>query len=295
MYQAKANGRDRLALYSTLDPGQVDLRARHTWVERIQDALANGQLVLHAQPILDLRTNRIERYEVLIRMIGQHGELIMPGDFLPAAERSGLIGQIDQWVIVEACRMLAQQQRAGNPIHLEVNLSGPSMGDPTILELIERELLRLPDPGGLIIEVTETAAITDIERAKYFAEYLEGIGCEFALDDFGAGFGSFYYLKHLPFDYLKIDGTFIRDLVTDRADEVLVRSLVQIARELGKKTVAEFVEDEPTLAKLRTLGVDYAQGYHIGKPQPLTPASPRAFAPNDILAAPAGPQVTDLV
>jgi diguanylate cyclase (GGDEF)-like protein len=269
LYQAKDTGRDRLALYSTLDPRQADLRGRHTWVERIQDALAHDRFLLHAQPILDLRTNRVDRYDVLLRMNDHDGGLIMPGEFLPAAERSGLIGQIDQWVIAEACRMLAEQQRAGHHIHIEVNLSGASMGDPTILKLIERELMQLPDPSGLTIEVTETAAITDIGRARSFAEHLEGIGCEFALDDFGAGFGSFYYLKHLPFDYLKIDGTFIRDLVTDRADEVLVKSLVQIARELGKRTIAECVEDEPTLVKLRALGVDYAQGYHIGKPAPI--------------------------
>ena len=165
--------------------------------------------------------------------------------------------------------MLAEQQRAGHDIHLAVNLSGQSMGDPTILQHLERELVTLPRRGGLTIEVTETVAITDIDRARSFAEHLESLGCEFALDDFGAGYGSFYYLKHLPFDYLKIDGTFIREVLSDRADQVLVRSLVQIARELGKRTVAEFVEDQPTLDKLRDLGVDYAQGYHIGRPATL--------------------------
>lgn len=228
--------------------------------------------MLHAQPILNLRTCRIDRYEVLLRMTDHDGSLSMPGDFLPAAERSGLIGQIDQWVIVEACRMLAELQHAGHDTHLAVNLSGPSMGDPTILALITRELAALPRRGGLTIEVTETAAITDIDRARSFAYHLESLGCEFALDDFGAGYGSFYYLKHLPFDYLKIDGTFIRDLLTDRADQVLVSSLVQIARELGKQTIAEFVEDQATLDKLRELGVDYAQGYHIGRPNALEPA-----------------------
>ncbi len=272
MYQAKDSGRDQLALYSTSDIRQADLRGRHTWVERINDALEHDRFLLHAQPILNLRTGRIDRYEVLLRMTGQDGSLVMPGDFLPAAERSGLIGQIDQWVIVEACRMLGQLQHAGHDTHIEVNLSGPSMGDPTILALITRELAALPRRGGLTIEVTETAAITDIDRARFFAEHLEGLGCEFALDDFGAGYGSFYYLKHLPFDYLKIDGTFIRDLVTDRADQVLVSSLVQIARELGKLTVAEFVEDQATLNMLEELGVDYAQGYHIGRPAALEPA-----------------------
>jgi diguanylate cyclase (GGDEF)-like protein len=269
MYQAKDSGRDRLSLYSTFDLRQADLRGRHTWVERIQDALEHDRFVLHAQPILNLRTGNVDRYEVLLRMVGQDGSVAMPGDFLPAAERSGLIGQIDQWVIVEACRMLAEQQTGGRDIHIEVNLSGPSMGDPTMLALIERELAALPHRGGLTIEVTETAAITDIDRARAFAEHLESLGCEFALDDFGAGYGSFYYLKHLPFDYLKIDGTFIRDIVTDRADQVLVSSLVQIARELGKHTIAEFVEDQAILDKLRELGVDYAQGYHIGRPAKL--------------------------
>jgi diguanylate cyclase (GGDEF)-like protein len=269
MYQAKDSGRDRLALYSAGDVRQADLRGRHTSVERIQEALEQDRFVLHAQPILDLSTGRVDRYEVLLRMIGADGTIVMPGDFLPTAERSGLIGQIDQWVITEVCRMLGEQQRAGSGVHLSVNLSGTSMGEPTVLALIERELGRLPRRGGLTIEVTETAAIVDIDRARAFAEHLESLGCEFALDDFGAGYGSFYYLKHLPFDYLKIDGGFIRDLVVDRADQVVVRSLVQIARELGKHTVAEFVEDKATLDKLRELGVDYAQGYHIGRPGPL--------------------------
>ncbi len=282
MYQAKDTGRDRLALYSAGDLGQADLRGRHTWVERIQDALEQDQFLLVAQPILDLATGRVDRYEVLLRMVGSDGTMVMPAEFLPAAERSGLIGQIDQWVVTEACRMLGEEQRTGSGLHIAVNLSGTSMGEPTVLAVIERELARLPRRGGLTIEVTETAAITDIDRARSFAEHLETLGCEFALDDFGAGYGSFYYLKHLPFDYLKIDGGFIRDVVTDRADQAVVRSLVQIARELGKHTVAEFVEDQATLDKLRELGVDYAQGYHIGRPA--------AFGPSDAVpAVPAQP------
>ncbi len=269
MYQAKDTGRDRLALYSNVDPRQADVRGRHTWVERIQDALEHDRFVLHVQPILDLRIGRVNRYETLLRMVADDGSLIMPNEFLPIAERSGLIARIDQWVVTTACRMLGDLQRAGHDIHIEVNLSGPSMGDPAILDVIEREMAFLPRLGGLIIEVTETAAIVDIDRARLFAERLEALGCEFALDDFGAGYGSFYYLKHLPFDYLKIDGTFIKDLLTNRADEVLVRSLVQIATELGKRTVAEFVQDDATLVRLVSLGVDFAQGYHIGRPTGL--------------------------
>jgi EAL domain-containing protein (putative c-di-GMP-specific phosphodiesterase class I) len=162
--------------------------------------------------------------------------------------------------------MLALEQKRGRDIHLAVNLSGASMSDPSICEFIERAIGGLPDPSGMIIEVTETAAITDLERAKEFATRMARIGCRFALDDFGAGYGSFYYFKHLPFDYLKIDGAFVGGLLTQHADEVLVRSLVQVARELGKKTVAEFVEDAQTLEKVRELGVDYAQGFHVGRP-----------------------------
>jgi diguanylate cyclase (GGDEF)-like protein len=269
MYHAKSAGRDRLALYSTADPGQADLRGRHTWVNRIQDALDSNSFILHAQPILNLSTNQVDRYELLLRMICEDNALIMPREFLPIAERAGIIAQIDRWVITEACRMLGDHQRAGHRTHFEVNLSGASMGDPVILDVIKDGLRQLPMPGGLIIEVTETAAITDIDRARSFAEHLEALGCEFALDDFGAGYGSFYYLKHLPFDYLKIDGEFIHNLATDRADQALVRSLVRIAKELGKQTIAEFVEDEETLAILRDLGVNYAQGYHIGRPAAL--------------------------
>lgn len=267
MYQAKDTGRDRIAGYSILDPLQADVLVRHTWVERIQDALENDKFVLHVQPLMNLETNEIDHYEALLRMVDDDGSVIMPGCFLPAAEqRSGLINRIDRWVIAEACRMLAAEQNAGRRIHLAVNVSGMSMSDPGIGEAIELAVAGLPDPAAVIIEVTETAAITDIDRAKAFATRMAHIGCQFALDDFGAGYGSFYYLKHLPFDYLKIDGAFVGGLLTHRVDEVLVKSLVQVARELGKKTVAEFVEDAATLEKLRELGVDYAQGFHIGMP-----------------------------
>ncbi len=269
MYEAKDAGRDRYALSSTAQPRQADLRHRNTWVERIREALAQDLFVLHAQPILDLRTGTTNRYELLLRMRAPDGTLVLPGEFLPAAERSGLITQIDRWVITEAFGLLETSQRGSRTLQFEVNLSGPSIGDPMLLALIETHLARLRQPGGLVIEVTETAAIVDVPRARAFAEHLEKLGCAFALDDFGAGYGSFYYLKHLPFDYLKIDGEFIRGLVTSRPDQVIVASLVQIAHQLGKQTIAEFVEDQATLELLRTLGVDFAQGYHVGRPVPV--------------------------
>jgi diguanylate cyclase (GGDEF)-like protein len=276
MYDAKDAGRDRLALSSAAQPRQADVRGRHTWVDRIREALDTDLFVLHAQPILNLRLDTVDRYELLLRMRNPDGSLVMPAEFLPAAERSGLITQIDRWVITEACRMLGDCQRASHNLHFEVNLSGLSIGDPQLLQLIERGIAGLPKRGGLVIEVTETAAIVDVERARLFAEHLATLGCAFALDDFGAGYGSFYYLKHLPFDYLKIDGEFIRNIVTSHPDQVLVRSLVQIAQELGKQTVAEFVEDAATLDLLRQLGVDFAQGYFVGRPATLPdwPAAP---------------------
>ncbi len=271
MYDAKDAGRDRLAVSSVAEPRQSDHRSRLSWSERIREALDRDLFVLHAQPLLDLATERVDRYELLLRMVDADGSLIMPGAFLPTAERSGLITRIDEWVVTEACRLLGASQRAGRQTCYEVNLSGPSMGDPGMLRLIESQLATLPRRGGLIIEVTETAAIVDVGRARAFAERLAELGCAFALDDFGAGYGSFYYLKHLPFDYLKIDGEFVRGVVDNLADQVVVRSLVTIARELGKRTVAEFVEDAEVLECLRGLGVDFAQGYHVGRPAPLPP------------------------
>ena len=269
MYDAKDGGRDRLALASAVDPRQADVRHRHAWVERMREALDGGGFVLHAQPILALHDEPGRRYELLLRMVAEDGSLVLPGVFLPVAERTGLIAGIDRWVVREACRMLGACQRAGEDVAFEVNLSGHSVGDPEVMALIERELAALPRRGGLVIEVTETAAILDVPRARAFADHLATLGCAFALDDFGAGYGSFYYLKHLPFDYLKIDGEFIRGVTGNRADEVVVRSLVSIAQQLGKRTIAEFVEDEATLVRLRELGVDYAQGWHVGRPAPL--------------------------
>ncbi|MEO7745843.1 MAG: amino acid permease [Actinomycetota bacterium] len=278
MYDSKDSGRDRVSLASSVQPHQADLRGRHTWVDRIREALESDLFVLHAQPIRNLATDETDRYELLLRMTDGDGSLILPGEFLPAAERSGLITAIDRWVITKACQLLGDSQRAGQDLHFEVNLSGPSIGDPDLLALIETNLAQLPRRGGLVIEVTETAAIIDVPRARAFADHLAALGCAFALDDFGAGYGSFYYLKHLPFDYLKIDGEFIRGLVTSHADQAVVTSLVQIARQLGKQTVAEFVEDQPTLDLLTDLGVDFAQGYHIGRPAPLPAPSGQSLA-----------------
>ena len=267
MYDAKEAGRDRLAVFSGEGIHQSDLRERHGWLERVRDALERDRFVLLGQPILDLATGEVARHELLLRMIGDDGGLIAPSDFLLVAERAGLIGSIDRWVLRRAFAMLRTAQLQGLRPMYSVNLSGPSVGDPEILSLIESELQDLPDPRGcLLLEVTETAAVVDIDRARVFALRLQELGCSLALDDFGSGYGSFSYLKHLPFDVLKIDGQFVRGLLHNVEDQAVVTALVTIARALEKETVAEFVEDEATLRLLKALGVGFAQGYFIGRP-----------------------------
>jgi diguanylate cyclase (GGDEF)-like protein/PAS domain S-box-containing protein len=270
MYEAKERGRNGIALYDAQAGRQEALARNVALVERLREALEGDGFELHAQPILDLSTRQLTHSEVLLRLRGADGELIPPGDFLPLAESFGLMPNIDRWVVHEAIALAAEQQAAGIDVRLEVNLSAQSLGDRCMLAAIESELERLGvDPARLIFEVTETAAIANFEHAREFIERLRAIGCSFALDDFGAGYGSFRYLKHLPFDYLKIDGEFIRDLPRDESDRHVVQSLVAAARGLDKRVVAEFVADDETIELLSGMGVDYAQGFHIARPAPI--------------------------
>jgi diguanylate cyclase (GGDEF)-like protein/PAS domain S-box-containing protein len=270
MYDAKEAGRNRFKTYGGSSDGQAGIEARLEWVERIRTALEEDRFTLHAQPVVDAISGEITQLELLVRMLGARGELIMPGSFLPVAERFGLIGDIDRWVVTTAIRMLGEQSRRGVHPKVEINLSGHSLGDPGLAAHIDSELRGAAvDPTQLVFEVTETAAIGNIEAAQHFAEQLAELGCRFALDDFGAGFGSFYYLKHLPFDFIKIDGEFVRNLTADDTDRVVISAVVELARGLGKRTIAEFVGDEATVAALRDLGVDYLQGFHLGKPAPI--------------------------
>jgi len=270
MYDAKEAGRDRAATYSSQERGASRMKARITWAERIREALEEDRFTLYAQPIVKLADGEVRQHELLLRMIDERGEVIPPAAFLAVAERFDLMQDIDRWVVARAIRLLAEQTEAGQDVAFEVNISGSSTGDPELLMLIERELAETGvDPVNLVLEVTETTAVANIPRAQQFAARLAELGCRFALDDFGAGFGSFYYLKHLPFDLLKIDGEFVRSCTTSTTDQLLIRAAVDIARGLGKKTIAEYVGDEPTVELLRKLGVDYAQGFHIGRPGPL--------------------------
>ncbi|MEX0749615.1 MAG: EAL domain-containing protein [Dehalococcoidia bacterium] len=269
MYRVKDDGRNR---YSVFVPGadwQAQIESRIGWYQRIREALENDRFVLHAQPILDLSRGEITQFELLLRMT-DGSELVLPGMFLETAERTGLIQDIDRWVVRRAIELLAGSEVAASGVRLEVNLSGKAFADPELLPMIQRELRATKiDPSRLVLEVTETAAIANIDEAQKFLRALRGMGCGFALDDFGVGFSSFSHLKHLPVDYLKIDGSFIRDLSHNTVDQHLVRAIVGVARGLGKRTIAEFVADEETLRLLREYGVDHGQGFYIAEPGPL--------------------------
>ncbi len=270
LYDAKEAGRGRLAVFDAASERKSPTKARLTWAERIREALEQDRFVLHAQPIMSLDGTGPARYELLVRMLGEGEELIPPAPFLDVAERSDLIQEIDRWVIARAIRMLAEQQRGGHRVGFEVNLSAKSITDPALSELIACELATTgADPGGLVFEFTQSAAIVNIDRAQLFAATLRELGCGVAIDDFGAGLASFYYLKHFSFDYLKIDGEFVQKLATSKTDQLIVKSLVDIARGLGKRTIAEFVGDERTLELLRDYGIDFAQGFHVGRPRPM--------------------------
>ncbi len=270
MYDAKEAGRDRLAVYDAKGSRHERMQASLAWVQRIEAALESDRFVLYAQPIVPVADAGDHRYELLLRMLSEAGEVIPPATFLDVAERHGLAGRIDRWVVSHAVGQLAEQQRRGCQVSFEVNLSAASVSDPDMLDFISRLIATAGlDPGRLIFEVTETAAIVNVAQATSFVQGLRDIGCEFAIDDFGAGFASFYYLKHLPFDYLKIDGEFIKGLAESHTNQLVVRSVADIARGLGRRTIAEFVEEASTLELLREYGVDYAQGYFTGRPMPL--------------------------
>ena len=235
-----------------------------TWVGRIRDALDDARLVLYSQPIVPLSADAKPSEELLVRMVGLKGEIIAPGSFLPVAEKFGQIAEIDQWVIRQAVQLAATGR------HVHANLSADSIATLDLLPLIEHELSATgADPANLIFEITETALMGNVEAGEAFTHGVTDIGCAIALDDFGTGYGSFTYLQRLRVTYLKIDIAFVRDLVTNIANQHLVKATVSIARGFGLQTIAEGVEDRETLDLLREYGVDLAQGFFLGRPEPL--------------------------
>ncbi|MCP4490501.1 MAG: EAL domain-containing protein [Gammaproteobacteria bacterium] len=270
-YLAKDLGRNRIHVYH---PDDTELAIRHgemQWVGRISQALDDNRFCLYAQPIEPLEDDGRRHYELLIRMLDEHGDIILPGAFLPAAEHYNLIEKIDYWVVENTCTSLAEHPAFVEQINfISINLSGPSLTNPDILKSILHnfEAFGVP-PGKVCFEVTETVAISNLNSAINFINRLKKSGFRFALDDFGSGISSFGYLKYLPVDFLKIDGMFVRGIADDPIDYAMVKSINEIGQVMGMKTIAEFVENEEVKLMLKNINVSYVQGYAIGRPQPL--------------------------
>ncbi|MBL8484186.1 MAG: EAL domain-containing protein [Rhodocyclaceae bacterium] len=262
MYQAKNHGRACWHIFTGEEAVGERLRNWVYWEEHIKQALEQDRCVLHFQPILELAGGRIIHHEALLRLPLEDGRIAMPGEFMDVAERGGLVRELDRSVARHAIRRLA---RSGEEHMLAVNLSGLSIGDETFISMLRAELAASGvAPGRLMFEITETAAVADFQAARQFMADVQAIGCRFALDDFGAGHASFYYLKQLPVDLIKIDGIFVRGLASNPDDRIFVKAIVDVARGFGKRTVAEFVENAETLELVKSYGVDFAQGNYIG-------------------------------
>lgn len=276
-YAAKDLGRNRVHIYRENDAELARRFGEMQWVSRIESALEQDRFELYFQPIVpvtDIRQSP-KHYEILVRMRETNGEIVSPAAFLSAAERYNLMGRIDRKVVSLTLRWLSLHPDHHKQLEIcSINLSGQSLMDDDFLDFIGQELEQWNvDPTKLCFEVTETAAIENLTKASSFIRSLKNKGCKFSLDDFGSGLSSFAYLKNLPVDYIKIDGLFVKDIVKDPIDYAMVRSINEITQVMGKKTVAEFVEDELILNALRNIGVDYAQGYYVGMDQPISKLS----------------------
>lgn len=295
---AKSRGRNHTHLYRADNDEKRAMNLELGWSVRLQDALKVGGFRLQFQPMVPLSAFGVgappeehgqlwneysnatgdigHYYEVLVRFLDRRGDLIAPGAFLPTAERFGLMPQIDSWILGEALRQLSSLHLGGYKATFAINLSGQTLDAEELAPLFKQLLKQYPiDPSYLIFEITETSAIANIEAAQRLINELRGLGCRFALDDFGSGFSSLYHLKHLPVDFIKIDGQFVQDMLSDSIDRTIVTSINDIAHSLGKRTIAEFVEGREIFSMLQSFGVDYAQGHYIASPQEaLAPVEP---------------------
>jgi diguanylate cyclase (GGDEF)-like protein len=262
LFEAKESGRGQAVVFA----GQPSQSLN--WVERIREAIDSGRLLLYAQPIVDLKLGTIVRDELLIRMLDAEGNVITPAEFLPTAERFGLIEEIDRLVLAKAVDL------AGRSRPMSINLSGHSLSSGALLDDARAAIDSGLDPNWLSFEITETAAVTNFEHAREFACSLTDLGFTLGLDDFGTGFSSFTYLKHLPIDYVKIDVEFVRDVRWSPFDQRLLQAIVEISHTLAIKTIAEGIEDADSLAIVQGLGVDQAQGFHLGRPYVIPGAQP---------------------
>jgi diguanylate cyclase (GGDEF)-like protein/PAS domain S-box-containing protein len=272
-FGAKDAGRNRVHLYSEADE-EIAQRNREMRVAvRLGEAIEQNRFRLYCQSIvaLDKGAGEGEHWEFLLRLEDTDRELVLPNSFLPAAERYGMIPRIDRWVVTEVLTLLETHRETLTPGSVYcINLSGLSVSEPTFMQFLADALVNCPLPTSAIcFEITETAAISNLVRTREFVKRLKALGCRFALDDFGSGLSSFAYLKSLPVDYMKIDGQFIQDVTQEPISAAMVRSINDIGQMMDLKTVAEFVEDEATLAELRDIGVNFGQGYLLGKPRPV--------------------------
>ena len=279
-YAAKETGRNRVHLYQADDRMLAQRDGEMRWIPRIEQALSEGRFRLYYQPIHAFGPWAIRHGEILLRMVDEQGRIVLPGAFIPAAERYGLMLTIDQWVVsksLEALKIIADDAGV-----FTINISGQSLGAAEFLEFVTDRIKETRvTPDRLCFEITETAAVSELGHVLRFINTLKGVGCRFALDDFGTGLSSFSYLKTLPVDYLKIDGSFIRELAADDIDRAMVEAVNRIGHRMGLSTIAEGVESEAVARKVEEIGVDYGQGYGLAKPQPLhlghTAASTRAM------------------
>jgi diguanylate cyclase (GGDEF)-like protein len=270
---AKDRGRNRVEIFQDSDQSIIRRHTDILVIGKLRDALGNDSFRLDAQPILPLRANYGRpRFELLIRMLGDRGEIIPPGKFLSAAERYQLMPTVDRWVVRRACELLGEHcASAGEDIaRFAINLSGQSLQDDTFLQFVidQIKVSGLP-PGVLCFELTETATIGNMVKAQSFMRTLQDLGCQFALDDFGTGVSSLAYLKDLSVNYLKIDGSFVRDAIVNSRSESMIKAIAQLAKVMCMETIAEYVETDALRVRMADLGVDYGQGFAMGRAQPL--------------------------
>ncbi|MGI9327272.1 MAG: EAL domain-containing protein, partial [Pseudomonadales bacterium] len=272
-YVAKDAGRNRIHVYHEHDAQLARRHGEMQWVSRIQQALEDDGFQLYTQLIEHMQSNAATglHCEVLLRLVDETGRVTLPGVFVPAAEHYDLAVRIDRWVIDHVFRWLAEQPNVVDSLELcTINLSGHSLSDRLFEAHILRQFEATGIPGEKIgFEITETAAIANLNDATRFIKTLKTHGCRFALDDFGSGLSSFAYLKNLPVDFLKIDGMFVKDMVDDPIDLAMVRSINEIGQLMGKQTIAEYVENDAIRNQLRELGVNLVQGFGVSRPQPI--------------------------
>ena len=278
---AKEQGRNRVHLYCETDAVLARRQGEMRWVVRLNDALEKQHFRLYSQPIVPLQQGVVSHEEILMRIDSGDG-LVMPGDFIPAAERYGMMAPIDRWVIEHVCRHIhaergraQHRKQAGGPAPpavrmYSINLSGLSLNDDGMLDHITSQFaIHGVEPSVICFEITETAVIANLGKAQQFIARLRAMGCRFSLNDFGSGLSSFAYLRSLKVDFLKIDGVFVRDIASNEINRALVRAINEVGHVMGIQTVAEFVENEAALDIVRDMGIDYAQGYALDRPRPL--------------------------